>query len=169
MKKQQTTPRTPPPKGMWTKLSNAQKITTAIVALGVAITTTAAAVNLMHGWTRDALGDPPWSNLEQTEKQFNDVAEEVGNVSYIVAGLQQDGVLKKLSQIQFQILQLEDERGKNKQKFERWKNDLLDKLRDDRRTLQKALEVIEETEKPVVRQWVPRTKVAPNSPTAPKR
>ncbi len=151
----------------WAKLSNVQKFAAAIVAVALMITTSAAALGLIRGWTVDALGEPPYSNQQQTQEVFTDITQEINDVSFVVATLQQEGILRALREKQFQILQLEDEQSRMGKKFPRWKRDLMRKLDDERRDLQETLDRIEQEERPVVRQqrrYIPRRRMPPNSP-----
>jgi hypothetical protein len=74
---------------------------------------------------------------------------ELRDTQYVVAGLQQDGYVEKLRQTDFQILQLDSEKKTLGDKFESWKQELLEKLRKEKIQFEAILKEIQQKEKPV--------------------
>ena len=86
----------------------------------------------------DYIGETPFANRP-----------ELRDTQYIVAGLQQDGYVEKLRQTDFQILQLDSEKKTLGDKFESWKQELLEKLRKEKIQFEAVIKEIQQKEKPV--------------------
>jgi hypothetical protein len=74
------------------------------------------------------VGTPPFANQR---------------VEFVVAGLQIDSLRSKEERNRYQMFQLEDEKRRDGQRFPRWKEDLLQRIRFEQQQIERDIKRLE--------------------------